>query len=105
MCGMSLTMLDRKPEINMLVEFRPMDYSSELNDMQYVILQKKKKRPLTSFYGMSSNSGLQQISDFLTSRCLVRRMQMNKGKKQINEEANKENKQSNKETKVTKEAK
>lgn len=43
MCGMSLTMLDRKPEINMLVEFRPMDYSSELNDMQYVILQKKKK--------------------------------------------------------------
>lgn len=43
MCGMSLTMLDRKPEMNMLVEFRPMDYSSELNDMQYVILQKKKK--------------------------------------------------------------
>lgn len=44
MCGMSLTMLDRKPEMNMLVEFRPMDYSSELNDMQYVILQKKKKK-------------------------------------------------------------
>lgn len=77
MCGISLTVLYPKLEVHTLVEFKPMDYSSALNDMQYAMLQQQTKKS-SSFYGTSSNSGLQQTSDYSTGSCLVRRMQMNK---------------------------
>lgn len=96
MCGISLTVLYPKLEVHTLVEFKPMVYSSASNDMQCAILQQQQKKKISSCYGMSSNPGLQLISDFLTSRCSVRRMQMSKVKTQIKKVTNNKNKQSNK---------